>query len=93
MTSTAIILAALSIFSGSTEQMDLDQILGDKKDQLIQEVEKLNGSKLTQIRETLDILANFNLDIQRSNIILANNSEAEGVSYSTDPPEDRILPV
>ncbi len=93
MTPTAVIVAALSIMSGSPDQMELDGALGSQKDEIIQQVQNLEGSRLTQVRETIDILAGYNLDIRTGDMIFARNSEAEGVSYSTDPPEDTILPV
>lgn len=93
MTPTAIIVAALSIMSGNPDQMELDRALGSHQDEIVQQVQNLKGSRLTQMRETIDILAGYNLDIRTGEMILAKNSEAEGVAYSTDPPDDKILPA
>lgn len=91
MTPTAIIVAALSIISGNPDQIELDRVLGSHSDEIIEQVQNLKGSRLTQVREAIDILVSYNLDIQKGNVIVAQNSEADGVSYSTDPPDEKIV--
>lgn len=91
MTPTAIIVTALAIISGNPNQMELDEVLGEHKNEIIQQVQELKGKRLTQIRETIDILSDYNLDLKRKDLIQASNFESKGVSYSTDPPEDVVL--
>jgi len=90
MTPAAIIIAAISVMSGSPSQVELDKVLGQNKVEIFSQVQNLEGSKLSIIKETIDILAKYNLDIQTQNVILAENSDSEGVSYSTDPEDDPI---
>lgn len=90
MTPASIIIAALSIMAGSPEQLELDKVLGNNKAEIISQVQNLEGTKLSMIKETIDILANYNLDIQTGSMLLAENSDSAGVSYSTDPEETII---
>lgn len=90
MIPASIIFAALSIMTGSPDQMELDKVLGQNKAEIISQVQNLEGSKLSMIKETIDILAKYNLDIQVGSLPLANKSDSAGVSYSTDP-EDTII--
>jgi hypothetical protein len=93
MTPTSIIIAALSIMTGSPNQLELEKVLGNNQAEIISQVQHLEGTKLSMIKETIDILAKYNLDIQTGNTMLANNSESAGVSYSTDPEETIITGV
>jgi hypothetical protein len=92
MTPTAIIIAALSIMSGgNADPMNVDQILGQNKAEIVSQVRNLQGSRLSMIRETVDILANYDLGIKAQNlVVLADASDPLGVAYSTDP-QDTIL--
>jgi hypothetical protein len=90
MMPASIIIAALSIMTGSPDQVELDKILGQNKAEIVSQVRNLEGSKLSMIKETIDILAKYNLDIQVGSLTLANNSDSAGVSYSTDPEETII---
>ena len=86
MTSTLVILAALSIMTGGSPEMDMDNILGQNKQVIVDQVLKLQGSKITKVKNTIDILARYNLDIQLGSVVLLSGSIiTQGVSYSTDP--------
>lgn len=85
MTPSAIIVAALSIISGNVEKADLDKTLGKNKENIVAQVQNLTGSDLTKVRETIDILTKYDIDIQRGSWDLAKNTNPVGVSYSTDP--------
>lgn len=91
MTPISIIIAALSIMSASVDQLDLEKILSNSQAEIISQVQNLEGTKLSMIKATIDILAKYNLDIQTGNTILVNESESAGVSYSTDPEETIII--
>lgn len=85
MTPSAIILAALSIISANAEAANLDAALGQNKESILAEVQTLSGSDLTKIRDTIDLLTKYDLNIQRGELNLAKNTNSVGVSYSTDP--------
>lgn len=90
MTQASIIVAAISVMTGSTNQVEIDTVLGNHKTEIISQVQKLEGSKLSMIKETVDILSQYNLDIELGGLVLAENRDSRGVSYSTDPQETVI---
>jgi len=64
---------------------DLDMILGKYRDDIFSRVENLQGTYLFTVKDTIDILAGFDLGIKPRDFDISINRKAKGVSYSTDP--------
>lgn len=85
MSTISIITAALTIMSGGSETIEVDHSLHQYKDEIVQKVENLQGSRLSKIKEAIDIMSKYELNIQRQNCEFANLLQPKGVAYSTDP--------
>lgn len=60
-------------------------ILGKYRDDIFSRVENLQGTYLFTVKDTIDILAGFDLGIKPRDFDISINRKAKGVSYSTDP--------
>ena len=92
MTPITIVIAALSVISGTdASTINLDQILGQNKSEIFSKVQDLQGSRLSMIKETVDILANYGLGMESKHVVICDSSDTLGVAYSTDPQNTRTV--
>ena len=79
MKPTTIVMTALAIVSGGQCAGNLNNALGENKNDILEQVEQLQGTHLAKVTETIDILSNYDCVGSPNIIIDGLNLKEKGV--------------